>query len=360
MIDTLNYHRSEAALYSRFIKYEKLNVLLAQSLKPGYKEINIFIDMTQMLSSMYRFEDISNPLGLLATMINLPLHYRNYFNRLKVKSNIFLIYSSNNIANNYRFIASYDHKHKMRKESNSMVHSVIENNISLMDTTVKYMPGIYLKRGTVEPTVIAADLIDRFTRQGMDVPHIFISSTDYAFQLPSIMGNVILLYKASERMDKKMVDGSFAVIHANALYAYIRKTKNKDLSLQYQDTPLNQSWVSAFMVLTGLACRTVKSICSYQQAISILKFIEGNYNVITPDSIYNALVDTSTKPVIVSREEIHNRFCAIDLDYQLKLYREMPESLEFSFLVDLDDPQALHDINNKFFNRANVLELQRL
>ena len=194
----------------------------------------------------------------------------------------------------------------------------------------------------------------------IQVPHIFITSTDYAFQLPSIMGNVLLLYKASERFDDKMVDASFAVVHDNALYAYIRKTKNKELKASHQDVPLNQSWVSAFMVLAGLPCRNVKSLCSYMQAITILKYIESNYNVITPDSLYNALVDLAKKPILTPREDIHNRFNAIDLDYQLKMYREMPESLETSFLVDLDDPQALHDINNKFFQGANQVELYRL
>ena len=359
MIETLNYHRSEANVYSRFIKYEKLDTLLFPIIA-GHKEINIYIDLTQMLAILYRFEDIANPLGVLASTLNMPLHYRSYCNRKKIKSNIFLIYSSNNSVNNYRFIASYDYKHKMQKESNSNVHSVVENNINLLSTVVQYMPGIYLRLGTVEPTVMIADLVDKFTRQGMNVPHVVITSTDYAFQLPSIMGNVLLLYKASEMMDKKLVDASFSVAHSNALYAYIQKTKNKQLEGLYRDTPLNQTWVSPFMVLAGLACRNIKALCSYKEAISVLKYIEDNYSVISPDSLYNALVDTAKKPVIFQREELHSRFCAIDLDYQLKLYREMPESLEFSFLTDLNNPQALNDIMNQYFHRSNQVDIWKL
>lgn len=359
LIETLNYHRSEANMYSRFIKYEKLDTLLLPYIA-GKKEVNIYVDLTQMLSSMYRFEDIANPLGLLASMLNLPLHYRNYCNRKKVKSNIFMVYSSNNSPNNYRFLGSYDYKHKLQKESNVNVHSVIENNINLMSSVVPYMPGIYLKRGTVEATVIIADLIDKFTRQGLATPHVVITSTDYSFQLPSIMGNVLLLYKASEMLDKKLVDASFSVAHSNALYAYIQKTKNKQLEGLYRDTPLNQTWVSPFMVLAGLACRNIKALCSYREAISVLKHIEGNYSVITPDALYNAMIDTSKKTVLFQREEIHSRFYCIDLDYQMKLYREMPESLEFSFLTDLNNPQALYDINNKYFNRANQVDFYKL
>jgi hypothetical protein len=114
------------------------------------------------------------------------------------------------------------------------------------------------------------------------------------------------------------------------------------------------------MVLAGLACRNIKALCSYREAINILKYIEANYSVVTPDSLYDAMVDTAKKPVLLQREEIHNRFYCIDLDYQLKLYREMPESLEFSFIQDLNNPQALYDINNKFFQRANTVEFWKL
>jgi hypothetical protein len=114
------------------------------------------------------------------------------------------------------------------------------------------------------------------------------------------------------------------------------------------------------MVLAGLACRNIKAPCSYREAINILKHIEGNYSVVTPDALYNAMVDIAKKPVLLQREEIHSRFYCIDLDYQMKLYREMPESLEFSFLTDLNNPQALYDINNKYFNRANQVDFYKL
>jgi hypothetical protein len=361
MIDTLNYHRSEAALYGRYIKYTRFSEIIDYELgDQTFNDINIFIDMTQMLTCIYRFDSISDPLGLLATMINLPLHYRNFFNRINVRSNIFVIYSTNDSVNNYRFLASYDHKHKMLRENNAAVADTIDHNIELMSTICPYLPGIYMKRGTVEPTVIAYDLIDKFTRKGITAPNLFITATDYAFQLPAILSNVVMIYKSTEKNGDTIMDSSFSVNSKNALYSYIVKSKNKDLTERYREKPLTQSWVSPFMVLAGLSCRTIKSLCSYPQTLAILQHINENYGVMTPDALYDAMMDLAKKPILLPRDEIHSRYCAIDLDYQLKLYREMPESVEFSFLSDLNDPQALYQIVSTYFNGANTIDLGKL
>ena len=325
------------------------------------KEINLYIDLTQTLMPIYRFDDISNPLGLLATMLNLPLHYRNFFNRSGVKSNIFLIYSSNDSVNNYRFLGEYDNKHKLLIENNKAVKEIIDHNIELMSTICPYMPGIYLKKGTVEPTVIAYDLIDKFVRKGLDVPSLLITSTDYAFQLPSVLKNVWLVYKRMEK-DKEQelsIDKSFIVDQPNALAFYILKSKNVDIREREYKIPA-QSWVSPFMVLAGLACRSIKSLCTFRQALDVLNHIHDSYGVMTPDSLYDAFADVINKGTMYTKEDIYQRYCAVDIDYQLKLYREMPESLEVAFLKDLNDPQALYDVVNLYFKGANTVNIGML
>jgi len=361
MIDTLGYHRSEAALYGRFIKYARLGQLMDLVMPTAPKEVNVYIDLTQMLMPLYRFDAISDPLGLLATMLNLPLHYRHFFNRSGVKSNVFMVYSTNDSVNNYRFLGSYDNKHRLLKENNPAVRDTIERNVELMATICPYFPGIYLKRGTVEPTVIAYHLIDTFVRKGLDVPTILITSTDYAFQLPAVLKNVWLVYKRMEK-DKERetnVDKSFIVDHANALAFYVLKSKNVDIRTEEYRIP-SKPWVSPFMVLSGLACRSIKSLCTFRQALDVLNRIEDDYGVMTPDTIYDAYRDTVNRATVYPKEEVYQRYCAIDLDYQLKLYREMPESLEYTFLNDLNDQQALYDIMNLYFNGANTVNVGML
>ena len=345
-------HLSEAVIYGRFIRYKRMDDILRAYMPDISKEVNVFIDLTTMLNKVYKFENIANPLGILACMGNLPLHYRHYFNRLGIKSNIFLIYSSNDSANNYRYIANYDSKHKISKDSNPTVHEIIKHNIDLLGTLVQFMPGIYLKKGTVEPSVIACDLIDKFSQS--DVIHnIFITSSDYSYQLP-VVSNVLVIYKKSVSIGEgKSEDLSFGITRENALSLYIQmKTKN------LQEMNVDESWISPFMVLNGLSCRDVKALISYTQSLKVLYSITASYSVITPDSLYDVM--ESMYPGKASREEVYARYCALDITHQLNLYRQLPESLESNFLTDVYDQQALYDISNLYFSGTNTIDFQKL
>lgn len=344
-------HLSEAMIYGRFIRYKRLDDIMRAYIPNISKEVNVFIDLTTMLNKVYKFESIANPLGILACMANLPLHYRNYFNRLGIKSNIFLIYSSNDSVNNYKYIAGYDAKHKLLKESNQSIHDIIKHNIELLNTLVPFMPGIYLKLGTVEPTVIAYDLIEKF-RGRSNCNTIYITSSDYAYQLPSICNDVLMIYKKSINNDGKADDLSFGVLQENALSTYLSmKLKQSNI------TNIIETWVSPFMTLNGLPCRDIKALLSYTQTIKVLKAITDSYNVISPDTMIDMI--NKLYPGKTTYEELYARYNAIDLNHQLSLYRQLPESLESNFLTDVYDQQALYDISNLYF-KGNSIDFHKL
>lgn len=355
LIDNLGYYLSEAIIYGRFIKYKKLDEILQSFLSYRPKEVNIFIDMNSILIKLYNFENITNPLGILSCVTNLPLHYRNYFNKLNIKSNIFLLYSSNDSVNNYKYIAGYNSKERIIKESNKPIHNIVLYDIELLSTLTPYLPGIYLKKGTVEPTVIAYDLITKFSKNGKKLTtNLFISSSDYAFQLPVYAYNTILLYKKTMIGDNKTEDVSFGATKNNALNTYI-SLNNKQIFTNI----IPQEWISSFMVLNGLPCRDIKMILSYKRTLNLLQHISQSYNVISPESIYNTIKDLY-KEKEITLEEIYARYCAIDLNYQLSLYRQLPESLESNFLIDIYDRQALYDISNLYFKGTNIIDFQKL
>lgn len=356
LIENLGRYISEIVIYGRFVKYKVLDEILGAFMPSLPKEINLFIDMTTVVLKLYNFDNIANPLGILSCLVNLPLHYRHYFNRLNIKSNIFLIYSSNDSANNYKFVSGYNSKERIIKECNATIHNMVLHNIELLSTLTPYFPGIYLKRGTVEPTVIAYDLISKFSKNGqINTINIFISSTDYAYQLPIYAYNTLYIYKKNMiGENNRSEDVSFGITKNNALNAYI-SLNNKQVLTE----PLNQEWISSFMTLNGLSCRDIKVILSYKRAINTLQQIMNSYNVITPESIYTT-IQSLYKEKTVTLEEIYARYCAIDLNYQLNLYRQLPESLESNFLIDVYDQQALYDISNLYFTGINSIDFQKL
>ena len=346
-------HLSEAVIYGRFVRYKRLDDIFRAYMPDISMEVNVFIDLTTMLNKVYKFDNIANPLGILACMANLPLHYRHYFNRLGIKSNIFLIYSSNDSANNYRYLANYDYKHKLLKEANASIHDIIKKNIDLLGTIVSYMPGIYLKRGTVEPTVIAYDLINKFSKNVNNVRTIFITSSDYAYQLAAVTNVLIIYKKTTNNEEGKSDDISFGIKKENALSTYLLMKAKQPYIANTIET-----CISPFMVLNGLNCRDIRALISYNQTLKVLHAITSSYNMINPETMYTAL--NELYPGKATYEEIYARYCAIDLVHQLNLYRQLPESLESNFLIDVYDQQALYDISNLYFSGTNIIDFQKL
>ena len=56
---------------------------------------------------------------------------------------------------------------------------------------------------------------------------------------------------------------------------------------------------------------------------------------------------------------ILNRYKAIDLGYQYKLYKTLPESKERKFLEQLNDKESVQEINNRYFAKS-PLNLEEL
>lgn len=363
VIGDLLFHKSELTLYGKLIRYDRLNYLLKLAMgNTLINSINVFIDFHQMLYTLYRFNMVSDPMGILASMVNMILHYRHFFNKQNIKSNIFIIFSTNNSSNNTKYIANYNSANINKRERNVDIKDIIDHNIELMKTLIPYFPGIYLKLSTVEPSVVMYDLINKISKEDKS-PCLIISSSDYSYQLPAVLKNTYLIYKKTMMNKTNIEDVSFIVVHDNALLTYISKTKNQQVSIDdLQDSLLlNQNWISPFMILTGLQCRSIKGLFNYKKALEILKFIKQNFEIITPESLYNAIIDLNYKnPIKLQKQEIIDRYCALDLDYQLKLYRELPESVEVSWLQDLYDPQTLYDITNMYFKGQNKIDLSKI
>lgn len=365
IIGDMLFHKSELALYGKLIKYNRLDYLLQLAFgNTPIKSVNIFIDFHQMIYTLYRFNTINDPMGVLASMVNMILHYRHYFNKKAIKSNIFVIFSTNNSANNLKYIANYNSGYIKKREANQNIKEIIDKNIELMKTLIPYFPGIYLKLSAVEPSVVMYDIINKISKKDHS-PCLVISSSDYAYQLPAVLRNTFLIYKKTMLNANKTntEDVSFIVSHDNTLLTYISKIKNQQITMDdLQDSVLlNQNWISPFIILTGLQCRNVKALFNYKKALNILKYIKNNFNIITPESLYDAIIDLNNgKLVKLQKQEIIDRYCALDLDYQLKLYRELPESIEVSWLQDLYDPQTLYEIVNNYFKGQNRIELGKL
>ena len=113
--------------------------------------------------------------------------------------------------------------------------------------------------------------------------------------------------------------------------------------------------------LTGLPSYGVNSIFNVRTASKML------YNTIEQgrilneyssdiDYIYNNISGIEKK---IDPVTFKNRFNAIDLLYQHRIYNSTAEARDISWQINLDDPKTVQDINNRYFV-DNPLDLNSL
>lgn len=341
-------------IYGQFIKYDRLAILSKKELSQYPNDIiyNIYIDLYQILLHLYRYYRFTNPLSITSCVINLAIHFRNFYKKQNIYTNIFLIYSSNMSYNNTRFCPEYNSRNVLLIMNNREVSDIVNKNIGLLSTIVPYLPNVYLKVGTVEPTVIAADMINRFAVKGFNPPSVFVSSSPLSYQLPLCAPKTVVFHK---KKDRDSVDTSYSVNIFNALDMYVAETRK----LSVQSVGLNQQWLTGFMVLTGVPKRSIKALMNYKAAIGILKTIAAGYQLVTPEMIYETICRSMGDKINITMLDIANRYNCLDLRYQMQMYALMPEAKETTYLKQLDDPDAINTINGQYF-RDNPIMVDKL
>ena len=343
-------------LYSRFIKYEKLDQLIRKNILE-YKdnELIVFIDMYTMLLPLFRSTyNFRNELDITSCVINMALHYRNYFKRYGKYAHIFIIYSPTMGRSNVKYIPSYNFRNINVMLNNKSIYDAVNNNTNLIGLITPYLNDIYFKLGSSEVSVIAFDIISQLASRGFQKKVVMISASHIAFQLINVVPDMIFIYK---KRNKNNDDLSVVVTPDNAIHLAVMESKNHDISNLGN---LPSTWLSPFFTLCGLPQRSIKMMFRYNKAIEILSKLENAYRIITPESLFSAISeDESIKKDPRLLEQIMFRYKCLDLVFQLAEYRMLPESKEKSYMRQVSDFGQLININNTYF-QSNPINLQLL
>jgi hypothetical protein len=342
----------EYVLYGQFIKYSALRNLVAlEFANSNADEVKIFIDLNQMLLPAFRYLKIQDYNVISSTIINYCAHLRSYFRtRHNVQSTIILVFSRNMSSNNTRFCAEYNSHYRLRMQSNEKIMDAVDYNLDILKILCPYLPDIYLKIGTVEPSVIMYDLISKDFND--NIPNIVISSSQYAYQLPGVARNTVVFKK---KVANK-IDTSFSYNMLNAINAFIYDTRDI-----VTNEILNTKTISLLMSLSGLPKRNIKSMFSIKTSLEIIQSIPDS-SLGDIDAMYKCMeehIRAKKTKTFLPYDEFVNRYKAIDLLYQHKLYEMLPESKEKSYLQRFSDPSTVRDINDRYFKNI-PLDLERL
>lgn len=324
-------------------------------------EVNIYIDITDMVSKLYRPDvRIEKPLSITATVLNLCAHLRTYYRQYhQVETTFFLVFSDmRSNTYNCNLVPNYNKKHIDKMEANVSHTDAVIMAMKMLLILCPHLPGIYFKYDIYEASVVIYDLILRAEAGGNINPNIVITKEPLAYQLPAMHKNTVIFID-----DKK--NERFSVIKTQtALQLYLIDTGRtaifNNTKIIDKVCAINPELLGVFITLTNLPSRSIGSIMSINRAINTLyglidKGILENSYIFNTEYLYNSIFNGLST---VSLEMFTLRFNAIDLVAQHMYYMNTPMCGNIN-MEDIDDPEGVQTINNTYF-KDTPIDLNRL
>lgn len=348
-------HNLESILYGYYIKYNKMKELVDQAFAstPQTNCIDIYVDVFDMLKPIYSKDIYANKQYIIvSSVINLAAHLRNYFRKYHgMWTRIYLVYADDSIGNHKRCYNGFGDDEYRNTLNYNKNNEFITSQLELVKILAAYIEDVYfIRKNTMFPMFVYDNII-----KNMNVPVIILTKNNYSYQIPVLIPNTVVFRPRKHHSE----DTSFAVFNRNALFQFYNNiTSNK--TLEYM-TKINPQHLSLLMSLTGNSKFNLSSTVSSTVAIRILyeAIVSGkilNSHISDIDYVYSVIPGLSK---YINCDTLKNRYNACDLYYQHLLYTQMPESLDYTWLVNFKDPATVQDINNRYFV-DNPLDLNSL
>lgn len=346
----------ESILFNYYIKYTSLQNLVPasfQNLNNQANTIDIYIDVFDMLKSIYGREVYANKQYIIvSSVINLVAHMRNYFRKMyHMNTRIYLVYADNSSNNHKQFYAGFGddtYKSTFNYAENS---KLILSQLEMVKILVAYIYDVYFVE---KKTMFSMFVYDNIIKNN-GIPAIIITKSTYAYQIPALVP-----YAALFRPKKyKGEDLSYSVLKSNVLQKYYNGL-TRPKTLEYMSR-IDSSNLGLLMTLTGNAQCKMNSVVNASVAIRILSDAISSGRLLNSHMsdtayIYSCIPELSK---YMNQQSFIWRFNACDLIYQHLLYTQMPESMDYTWNVNFYDPGTVQDINNRYFV-DNPLDLNSL
>lgn len=335
------------AIYGYYVKYDKLTQLInANYAGSNATTLNLFIDVNNILRKIQDYSLKSgvftnNYLTIMAGLINMAAHYRNFFRtRYGCHTKIWLINATEN-----KMSSLHD---------KSYIYPSVDYNIcridnELMATTCTYIPDVmYSVCNTEFSAMVMYILSDEEYVPGAPIPpSIAITKDEFVYQLATSMNYDIRVLRPSKY---KGEDNSYIINSENALQIYAGSSTNI--------MGLPSSILPVYMAMTRVPSRSIKSLYKAPTAIKILAnaamkntaFLKYPWD---PEHYFTQLAEVSKDIMPNMANDIpllKGRFKAIESVYFLPLaYKHLPKVTSYIGMVNLYDPKGMQEINEKYF-----------
>ena len=290
--------------------------------------INIVIDLYSIKNSILGVDFEADGYDLCSAILDMIVHYKNYFRGLGVEPYFTLIDSNNRPARSIQLYPNYNSSFAIKTTCAN--YAGVKANLDLLKKMCSYFPNIQYVSTKDEVAVALAFLLET---SDPNIPTMIISRDMYISNLFDLPYNITWLYPSKYNGQ----DNSWICTHGNVRGMVFAKVFNMMQGDYLLSLPLN-----AIFAATKFPARDLQSILQYRTLVA---------------KVNNTKDQPLTLENIASGAEM--RRMMLDISLQLESYRLSTESrLIKNMPPKLYDIEGLKLINNELFN--GVLQLDDL
>lgn len=314
-------------LFKNYIKYDMINALSIRAFYRNYENcmyLNVMIDMHSLLEGLYRTDinfTYKNENCIAASMVNLCAHIRNYYRSYRqVECKFYLIWSKNRPEIVRQAIPEYNAHQIMAEDSNTIITELINKNIDILKLITKYIPGVYVVDGGNEESYVVETALmaeSNAITQMLAAPRVIISKDPMNYV--TVVDNPSTVMFRPKKVNGE--DRSYLVSKSYIHQMYImNELKNK-----YDEGIAYPRFITCLMY-SGIKCRGVNGVCKYKE-----------------------VANKMNTPLTAEDQQITlNNYIALDIENATRNLLQSTPTL-FENIVDLYDPEAVKELNNKEF-----------
>lgn len=348
----------ESLLLSYYIKYDKMDELCSQSLlfNGSTKQVNVYIDLFDMLEPLYTKDITANKrYTIVSSIINLAAHIRQYFwKRQYCATRIYLVYGEDITLNHKQFYQSFGETKYKETMDFPRKHQIVTSQLEMVKILAAYIPEVYfVRRATNFSMFVYNDLM--VNDKNNTISSVIITKDKYAYQLPALFPKA----KIFRPKKSKGADCSYCITGQH-IFRHFFKNITAQATIERFNL-MHPGLLSLMITLTGLPSYNFTTLMNASTASKFIVDAISNNRIINGynsdiDFVYNALIGLEK---YIDPTTFKYRFNAVDLVTQYRIYNSSAESRDITWLINLNDPDTVREINDKYFF-DNPLDLNSL
>lgn len=357
----------EMIFNSQKIKFDKMSVLFGSlEIKELINRVNIFINLESILNKLHsplmekyvtamNKKELKNiHLSIISNIINLAGHYRRFFTKNKIKSNIVLFlneYDKYTSLNNTIFLKHYRERFIYDYTDNpeyTIINNVLKSVIENSKTIIDYIEDVYLvSTNRLESSIIPELLCKNKTLDGQI--NILITRDEYDLQY--VNKNFLVMFPKGEESYIVTKENLFTIIRLKREISVERNLPSYLISFMLSVIGDKRRGISR---VKGCGWKTIyKSICKLFKKLDI-----SDFEYINIEHLIGAIKDTENSK---NKSMVANNLMCIDIDRQVNMVTETQNINITKQLVNKYENDILKLLNAKYFDQypLNVIELNQ-